>query len=148
MTSDEWEATVPAGLKSDAVWRVQAFRLGSYIGAVSVDDAEIVATRPWLLKSAAQLSSAGGSIPANITEGYSRLSPKDRIRFYEYALGSVNEAKSRYVTLSRRFDPALVDSRLEVLTSIARLVLKMIHSGRLKPPPPTDPDDPSSPPSP
>src|SRR6476661_395227 len=135
MTYDEWEATVPAALKTDAIWRVQAFRLASYLGAVAGLDADIIAEAPWLVKSAAQLSSSSESIPANIAEGYARLSTKDRIRYYEYALGSANEAKSRYVTLSRRLDPHLVDARLAVLASVTNLVLTMIRSGRRFAPP-------------
>lgn len=83
MTYDQWEATVPATLKSDALWRVQAFRLASYLAAVASLDADGIAEAPWLVKSAGQLSSAAESIPANVAEGYARLSPKDRIRYYE-----------------------------------------------------------------
>lgn len=135
MTYDEWEVTVPAMLKADAIWRVQAFRLASHLSAVAGFDADTIAEAPWLVKSAGQLASCSESIPANIAEGYARLSPKDRIRFYEYALGSANEAKSRYVTLSRRLDPQLVNARLAVLTSVTNLVLTMIRSGRLTDPP-------------
>ena len=147
MTYDEWEVTVPALLKSDALWKVQAFRLASYLGVVAGYDADRIAEARWLVKSAGQLSSATESIPANIAEGYARLSPKDRIRYYEYALGSADEAKSRYLTLSRRLDPSLVDARFAVLSSVTRLVLKMIRSGRLidRPDDPTtDPPDDSS----
>ena len=143
MTYDEWEATVPALLKADAIWRVQAFRLAGYAGAVAGRDADSIAEHSWLVKSAAQLASAAESIPANIAEGYARLSPKDRVRYYEYALGSAAETRSRYVTLSRRFDPSVLDARLRVLASITRLVLTMIRSGRLKA---TSPDDPPPPP--
>lgn len=139
MTYDEWEATVSGTLKADAIWRVQAYRLASYVGSEAGFDADTVAERPWLVKSAGQLASAAESVPANIAEGYARLSPRDRIRYYEYALGSAAETKSRYVTLTRRFDPSLVEARLEILASVSRLILKMIHSGRLKNRPPEDP---------
>ena len=142
MTYDDWDATVPSVLKGDAIWRVQAYRLASYLSIVAGFDADAIAERPWLVKSAAQLASASESIPSNIAEGYARLSPKDRIRYYEYAVGSADETKSRYVTLSRRLDPSLVEARLAVLSSVTRLVLKMINSGRLEPPPPDDPPPP------
>lgn len=35
MTYEEWEAGVPAVLKADAIWRVQALRLGSYLSVVA-----------------------------------------------------------------------------------------------------------------
>ena len=96
MSYGEWEATVPGTLKADAIWRVQAYRLASYVGSEAGFDADTVAERRWLVKSAGQLASAAESVSANIAEGYARLSPKDRIRYYEYALGSAAEAKSRY----------------------------------------------------
>ena len=147
MTYEEWEIEVPAVLKADAIWRVQAFRLASYISVVAGVDADLIAEKAWLVKSAGQLASASESIPANIAEGYARLSAKDRVRYYEYALGSLDETKSRYVSLSRRFEPSLVDARLKVLGSITRLVLKMIRSGRLlspdeEPPPQEPPQEP------
>ena len=137
MTYDEWEATVPRGLREDRVWRVQAFRLASYLAASADRDSEALAATPRLAKPAAQLASAAASIAANVAEGYTRLSPKDRVRFYEYALGSAAEAKSWYLTLARSLDADVVDSRLAILTSITRLLLKMIRSGRLQSPPPT-----------
>ena len=113
MTYDQWELTVPVLVRADAIWRVQAFRLASYVGAVAGSDADAMAEQPWLARSAGQLSSAAESIAANIAEGYARLSPKDRIRYYEYALGSVAETKSRYVSLTRRLEPSVIDARLK-----------------------------------
>lgn len=150
MTYDEWEVAVPRGMKDDAVWRVQAFRLASYLAASADRDSEAIANTPRLGKAAAQLASATASIAANVAEGYTRLSPKDRIRYYEYALGSAAEAKAWYVTLARSLDAPVVDARLAVLTSITRLLLKMIRSGRLQSPPaapqltPTSPSTPNS----
>jgi four helix bundle protein len=131
MTYEEWEAGVPAGIRGDAIWRVQAFRLSSYVAAAADLDGERLAHQPRLSKAVAQLSGAAASVPANIAEGYTRISPRDRIRFYEYALGSAAETKSWYLSLSRWLPPPVVEARLGTLTSITRLLLKMIRSGRL-----------------
>jgi four helix bundle protein len=136
MNYDEWEATVPKAVRDDAIWHVQAFRLASYLSAVAELDSETIAADQRLARAAAQLVDATGSIPANVVEGYARLSPKDRIRYYEYALGSANEAKSRYLSLARLFTPPLLDDRIATLNSITRLILKMIRSGRLRSQPP------------
>jgi four helix bundle protein len=148
MTYEEWEAGVPAGIRGDAIWRVQAFRLASYLAAAADADGEPIATQPRLAKAVAQLSAAAGSVAANVAEGYARLSPRDRIRYYEYALGSAAEAKSWYLSLSRSLPPATVEARLATLTSIARLLLKMIRSGRLQSLPTPDPSPPVPPQSP
>ena len=41
-----------------------------------------------------QLYRALGSISANLAEGYSRGTGKDRERFYEYSLGSARESRT------------------------------------------------------
>ena len=143
MTYEEWEEGVPAGIRGDAIWRVQAFRLSSYLAAAADLDGERMANQPRLAKAAAQLSGAAASVPANIAEGYTRLSPRDRIRYYEYALGSAAETKSWYLSLSRSLPSPEVEARLATLTSITRLLLKMIRSGRLQSLP-TAPDPPPS----
>jgi len=132
MTYEEWEAGVPEGIKGDAIWRVTAFRLASYLAAAADFDGEGLADQPRLAKATAQLSGAAASIPANIAEGYTRMSPRDRVRYYEYALGSTAETKSWYLSLTRSLPPSTIDSRLATLTSITRLLLKMIRSGRLQ----------------
>ena len=79
MTYEEWEAGVPAGFRRDTLWRVQAYRLASYLAEVADVDAELIGTNPRRAKIAAQLTTAASSIPANIAEGYVRLSARDRV---------------------------------------------------------------------
>ena len=43
-----------------------------------------------------QLYRSLGSIGANLAEGYSRGTGKDRAHFYEYALGSARESRDWY----------------------------------------------------
>ncbi|MEO8195070.1 MAG: four helix bundle protein [Gemmatimonadales bacterium] len=47
-------------------------------------------------KVASQLYKAVGSIAANLGEGYSRSSGRDRARIFEYALGSARESTTWY----------------------------------------------------
>ncbi len=47
-------------------------------------------------KVSGQLYAAVGSIAANLGEGYSRSSGRDRARIFEYALGSVRESMTWY----------------------------------------------------
>jgi four helix bundle protein len=130
MTYEDWELRFPAALKADVIWRVQAFRLASYAGDCAEEDTRAPAADARFAPIAAQLCRAAGSIPANIAEGYSRRSPRDRVRFYEYALGSTGESKSWYVRLGPTLDPAVFDARLELLQSVTRLLQTMIRSTR------------------
>ena len=77
-----------------------------------------------------QLVRAAGSIGANVAEGYAKRSRKDRIRFYEYALGSAAESKHWYVVLSNSLDSQLVESRMHTLGRISQLLLAMIRNER------------------
>ena len=96
MTYEEWEANVPAVLKEDTLWRVEAYRLGLFLSDLTWEDAAklLKDRRTWGV--ADQLYRAAGNISSNVGEGYSRCTGKDRARFYEYALGS---ARTRIVPM-------------------------------------------------
>ena len=132
MTYEEWELRFPASLKADVIWRVQAFRLASYAADCAEEDTRRATTEARFASIAAQLCTAAGSIAANIAEGYPRRSARDRVRYYEYALGSTGESKSWYLRLRPMIEPAIIDARLELLQSITRLLQTMIRSSRDK----------------
>jgi four helix bundle protein len=130
MTYDEWEGTVPEVIKADRIWRVQAFRLASYLSACVESDSLEIEGDAKVALLLAQLRRAAASVAANIAEGYPRRSTRDRVRFYEYALGSAEETKSWYFSLRASVDSASLEARLSVLRSITRLLLTMIRSSR------------------
>lgn len=130
MTYEEWEATVPALAKEDRVWRVQAYRLALYLADAATLDARGLATDPRFTVNVTQLCKAAGSVSANIAEGYPRRSSKDRIKFYEYALTSLAEAKSWYLQIRGMLAGATMNDRLATMRSIARLLITMMRSAR------------------
>ncbi len=67
---------------------------------------------------------------ANLSEGYSRGTGRDRARFYEYALGSARESRTWYYSGRHVLDQAVTSHRLRLLTKIIRLVLKMVPQQR------------------
>ncbi|NUO65642.1 MAG: four helix bundle protein [Gemmatimonadaceae bacterium] len=113
-----------------AVERVGAYRLALELSETAWEDGTRIAAEPLLAQIGPQLVRAVGSIAANIAEGYARLSRRDRIRFYEYALGSAEEARSWYVVARRALPSADYEARLAKLTSIRRLLLTMIRNER------------------
>ena len=129
MTYDEWESSVPDVIKADLIWRVQAFRLACFLSACAELDTRKTADGR-LVHMSAQLCRCAGSVPANIAEGYRRQSPRDRVRYYEYALGSAEEAKTWYLSLRESVGPQTLDDRLATILSITRLLLTMIRSTR------------------
>ena len=82
-----------------------------------------------------QLYRSLGSISANLAEGYSRGTGKDRARFYEYVLGSARESRDWYYKGRHILGPGVTAHRLSLLTHIIRLLLTMIpeqRQGRLR----------------
>ena len=73
-----------------------------------------------------QLYRAAGCVEANIAEGYSKSSRKDRLRFYEYALGSARETRGWYFKARHILGDQVLQHRTELLTEITKLLLKMI----------------------
>jgi len=69
-----------------------------------------------------QLCRAIGSISANIAEGYSRSSGRERAHFYEYALGSARESREWYYQGRHVLGDLTTSARMTALSSIIRLL--------------------------
>jgi four helix bundle protein len=121
---DEWTRGVPAAIASDPVWTLQAYRLAMYLADVGWDDVSLLDKDHRTRSLADQLYRSLGSVSANIEEGYSRSSARDRARFYEYAFGSARETRGWYFKARHLLGDAHVHSRIECLASIIRLLLK------------------------
>jgi len=73
---------------------------------------------------------AVGSIGANLAEGYSRGTGRDRARFYEYALGSARESRDWYYKARHLLGDDVTQHRLELAARVTQLVLTMIPQQR------------------
>lgn len=73
---------------------------------------------------------AVGSISANIAEGYSRGSHKDRARFYEYAFGSARKSRDWHYKGRFVLGAPVAEHRMQLLTPIIRLLLTIIPEER------------------
>ena len=88
MNYKDWLLTVPAQIRDDPLWNEKLYPLALFAADLAWPDVTRLIRDGRTMKFAAQLYDAVGSVGANISEGYSRGYPKDRARFYEYALGS------------------------------------------------------------
>jgi len=125
MTYDAWEKSVPAVIRSDSLWRVEAYRLALFLSDLAWEDATTLLSDERTRGIANQLFRAAGNISANISEGYSRHTGKQRALYYEYALGSVRETRDSYYKGRHALAKAVTSHRLELSTSIIRLALTM-----------------------
>ncbi len=114
----------------DSLWKIEAYRLALFLADIGWHDATKLLQDRRTIALADQLYRALDSISANISEGYSRGTGKDRARFYEYALGSARESRDWYFKSRQILGEAVVRHRFELLTMVIRLLLTMIPQQR------------------
>lgn len=115
-----------AGKGVDPLGKVQAYQLAMTATRLARSDARALGRDVLTREAGGQLLRATASIAANIAEGYSRGTPADRRKFFEYALGSVRESLVWYETA----DISEREEREQRLVSIRRLLLTMIRNSR------------------
>jgi four helix bundle protein len=130
MTYEEWLATVPETITTDPLWKMKVYRLALLLNDLAWRDTLKLASEHHLSGVADQLLRAVGSIGANIAEGYSRNSGKDRARFDEYALGSARESRHWYYSVRYHLTDTVVQHRLDTLAQICRLLMTMTPEER------------------
>lgn len=79
-----------------------------------------------------QLYRAVCSISANIAEGYSRSTGKDRARFLEYSLGSAREARDWYFKSHHTLKDEVIKHRIDLLTQIIKMLGVLTPNQRQK----------------
>ena len=128
----EWLATVPETITNDPLWRMKVYRMALFLGDLAWHDVTKLVSERRTVGLADQLFRAVGSIGANIAEGYSRQSGKDRTRFYEYALGSTRESRHWYYQGRYVLSEKVAEHRINLLAEIARLLLSIIPQERVR----------------
>lgn len=95
MNYKSWETQISDIIKVDPSWKMEVYRLSLFLSDICwIDTGKILDKRIYSLGD--QLYRSVCSISANIVEGYSRKSNKEKARFYEISLGSAREAKDWY----------------------------------------------------
>ena len=117
-------------MRDDSLWKMKAYRLALYLADLGWNDATQLAQDRRTIGLSDQLYRAIGSISANLDEGYSRGTGKDRARFYEYALGSGRESRGWYFKGRHVLGEIVVRERFRLLTEIIRLLLTMVPQQR------------------
>ena len=114
---------------NDPLFRMRAYRLAADLLEVAWEDSKTLSAEPVTERIAGQLYAAVNSITANLGEGYSRSSGKDRSRIFEYALGSVRESINWYQG-ARPVLGDVVRNRLDTLEEIRRILIAIIPRER------------------
>jgi four helix bundle protein len=127
---EEWEKAAPGSFKADTLWKMKAYRLALYLSDLCWEDSSILLRDKRMISLADQLYRAVGSVSANLAEGYSRSTGKDRALFYQYALGSARESRDWYFKARFILGNEISEQRWQVITEILRLLLTMIPQQR------------------
>ena len=130
MTFDSWKEDVPDDICDDPLWGMRVYQLSLFASDVSWRDVGTLRNDDRTQSLADQLYRSVGSIGANVAEGYSRGTGKDRARFYEYALGSARESRDWYFKGRFVLGEDVAQHRLSFMTEIIRLLLTIIPQQR------------------
>jgi len=130
MNYEDWVKTVPVSITGDSLWKMAAYRTALFFGDVAWRDVTKLMSNRRTLGLSDQLYRATGSLGANLAEGYSRGTGKDRARFYEYALGSARESRDWYFKGRFILGENVASHRMELLSQIIRLLLTMVPEQR------------------
>ena len=130
MNYQEWLATVPPEITEDPLWRLDVYRLSLFIADIGWEDVVLLNKNNLTRDAADQIIRSLNSISANIAEGYSRSTGKDRARYFEYSLGEAREARDRYFKVRRVLKPDVVLHRIRILTQIVKILNAFVPAQR------------------
>ncbi len=123
MTYEEWEAQVPADIRQDPLWKMDAYRLALYLYDLTWEDCSQIRRDPRGRAIAEQLVRSAGSICANLEEGYGRGFGRQFAQFIGYSLGSTRETRGWYYRARKLLSPEVVQSRYTLLSQITGLLV-------------------------
>lgn len=129
MKYEKWVRFVPVEIREDSVWNLKVYRASLYLSDLCWEDVNYILDKKFF-SLADQLYRSTASVSANITEGYSRNSHKEKARFYEIALGSARESKDWYYKSRHILGEEKSQNRIHILSAISKLLLTMINEKR------------------
>ena len=127
---DKWQSRTPADLVGDPIWRLTAYRMSLFLSDIVHEDGQILYRRRISGHKVSQLERSVESISANISEGYSKFSGKERAKYFESALASAREARDWYRRSSYWLGAAESEGRRMLLTEIISILTVAIPEER------------------
>jgi four helix bundle protein len=132
MNYEEWQKDIPGTITNDPLWKMSVYRYALFIGDLGWHDVTKLQQDRRTYSVSDQLYRSLGSVSANIAEGYSRGSNKERAHFYEYSLGSARESRDWYHKSRHILGEKVVEHRINLLVQIIKLLLTMVPEERGK----------------
>jgi four helix bundle protein len=130
MNYQEWMTTAPDEITQDPLWGLEVYRLALFVADIRWEDVVLLDKNKITRDAADQIHRSLDSISANIAEGYSRSTGKDRARYFEYSLGEAREARDRYFKARRALKQEVVLHRIKLLTQIVKILTAFVPAQR------------------
>lgn len=130
MNYEDWLTTIPPEITQDPLWKLDVYRLGLFVAEIGWEDVVLLNKNNLTRDAADQIIRSLNSISANIAEGYSGSTGKDRARYFEYALGEAREARDRYYKARRVLKQEVVLHRIKLLTQVVKILNVFVPSQR------------------
>src|SRR5512136_2764216 len=118
MTYQEWLETVPDDLKRDSLWQFNIYPKAVFLYDLLWEDCECLMKDVRGRAIAEQIIRSGGSIGANIEEGFGRGFGAEFAYFLRVALGSARETRGWTYRAHRLLKPDVFQHRLTLLDEI------------------------------
>jgi four helix bundle protein len=130
MRYEDWEASVPSQIKSEAMWNFFGYRKALFLYDLCWKDCETLLKYPLGKTVARQLIRSAGSISANIEEGYGRGYSKDRLYFLRIAIGSARESKGWYYRAQELLSSKVIVHRLNLIGEVIALLVTELSASK------------------
>ncbi len=131
MKFEEWLDSVPESLKSDPIWKLEAYPKALLFFDLAWRDIDHLKHDVRGREIARQLVRSVGSISANLDEGFGRGTDRAEFgQFLRYALGSARESRSWYHKARLLLPEEIVKHRMDLCSEIIALLVTNINRQR------------------
>ncbi len=124
MKYEDWLKTVPDSLKQDGLWQFNVYPKTVFLYDLIWEDCERLLNDVRGTAIAKQIIRSGGSISANIEEGFGRGFGAEYAYFLRVALGSARETRGWYHRARRLLSAEVLQHRLQLLDDIIGALVK------------------------
>ena len=126
MEYQDWLTAVPENLKGDPLWQFNIYPKTLFLYDLLWDDCTQMVKDVRGRAIAQQVIRSGGSICANIEEGFGRGFGAEFAYFLRVALGSARETRGWYYRARKLLQPDLLKQRMDLLDQIIGTLVSAI----------------------